>query len=247
MISVTEFEKKLRMPLSEVDLRSFRQRIQQLAKGEDFSLDDLLASATEVIVFGSRAAGLERIHSDLDLLAIGTSKLRKRRGLIDLICVPEADANSLAWRHSEIFRHVAAYGISLIHERMLIEAVVDEHAADRKRRRLETLLEKLLGSWNTLNDGYKAKYLTKLRREFQRYKLLESGLAVPPTACLDSQIQSPEALRSIIEELLPELSFRDSATLERAKRLLLDETYRLRALLARNASDPSIERDTKVG
>lgn len=247
MKSVTEFDKKSRMPLSEADLRSFRERIRRLAKSEDFSLDNLLASATDVIVFGSRAAGLERVRSDLDLLAIGTTKLRKRFGLIDLICVPEPDAHSLAWQHSEIFRHVAAYGISLIHDHMLIEAVVDEHAADRKRRRLETLLEKLLGSWNTLNDGYKAKYLTKLRREFQRYKLLESGLAVPPTACLDSQVNSQEELRSTIEELLLQLSFGESATVERAKHLLLNEAYRLRSLLARNAGDLSIERDTKIG
>jgi predicted nucleotidyltransferase len=221
------------MPISSTDLLSLRERVRWITRNERFSLDDLLSGSADVIVFGSRAAGLERVDSDLDILAIGPLKLPKKKGLIDLICVSEPDAHTLAWQHSEIFRHVEAYGISLMHERALISVVVDEHAANRKRHRIEILIPKLMESWDALNDGYKAKYLTKMRREFQRYRLLDSGLPVPPTAVLDSQIESQRAFESALEAMLQEFC-KDSARNENARRLFLNEAFRLRGLLAGN-------------
>jgi predicted nucleotidyltransferase len=198
-------------------------------------LEDLLSASADVIVFGSRSTGLERVDSDLDILAVGPMKLKKKHGLIDLICVSESDANSLAWQHSEIFRHIEAYGISLMHDRALINAVVDKHAANRKRHRVESLIPKLLDNWDSLNDGYKAKYLTKMRREFQRYQLLDSGLPVPPTAYLDSQIESQRESENKLEELIQEFC-KDTAKREIAQRLFLNEAYRLRGLLAGNTA-----------
>lgn len=223
------------MPDSRTDVLSLRERVRQLARNEQLSLEDLLSGSADVIVFGSRAAGLERIDSDLDILAVGPLKLPKKKGLIDLICVSEPDARTLAWQHSEIFRHVGTYGISLMRERPMIEVVVDEHAANRKRQRIEGLIPKLMDSWEALNDGYKAKYLTKMRREFQRYKLLNSGLAVPPTAVLDSQVESRRKFESMLEELLQGF-YKEPERSESARRLFLNEAYRLRSRLARNTA-----------
>ncbi len=224
------------MPVSRTEVLSLRERVQRIARNERFSLKDLLSGSADLIVFGSRAAGLERVDSDLDILAIGPLKLPKRKGLIDLICVSEPDAHTLAWEHSEIFRHVEAYGISLMHERPLINVVIDKHAANRKRHRIESLIPKLMNSWDALNDGYKAKYLTKVRREFQRYKLLDSGLPVPPTAVLDSQIESQRAFDSTLEAIFQELCRDDLAKNENARRLFLNEAFRLRGLLAGNTA-----------
>lgn len=224
------------MPVSRTDVRALRERVQWFAKNEKLSLEDLLSASADVIVFGSRAAGLERANSDLDILVIGPTKLKKKHGLFDFICVSESDANSLAWQHSEIFRHIDAYGISLMHDRALINAVIDDHAANRKRHRIESLIPKLLDSWDSLNDGYKVKYLTKLRREFQRFQLLESGSPVPPTAFLDSQIQSQRDIESKLEEMFQKFC-KDPAQGESARGLFLNEAYRLRGPLAGNRAN----------
>lgn len=220
------------MLISRSELDNLREQVRRIAKAENFPLNELLASSVDVIVFGSRASGLQRVDSDLDLLAVGPMNVHKKKGRIDVICVSEPEAQSLVWQHSEIFRHVQAYGISLLHNSPLISSVVDGHAANRKRHRLETLFLKLMGSWEALNDDYKVKYFIKLRREFQRYRLLAQGLPVPPTAILDAEVESQEAREDILDQLI-DFCGRNPDESETARGLLNRDAQRLRPLLSK--------------
>jgi hypothetical protein len=220
------------MPLSKADITTLREEVHKIASSGRFSLEELLRSSADVIVFGSRAAGLERVDSDLDILVVGAPKLRKRIGSMDLICIPEQEAESLSWQHSEIFRHIAAYGTSLAHDNVAIRSVIDEHAASRKRHRLDSLVNKLSGSWESLDDRYRLKYFIKLRREFQRYKLLSDGQPVPPTAVLDAEVESFHATELILEQLFDVWGKNDEK--DAVRRMFLRDAYRLRNLLDRS-------------
>jgi hypothetical protein len=202
-----------------------------MTSADGLSFEDLMHSSSDIIVFGSRAAGLERRNSDLDLLVISSEKGHKRIGKLDLIFIPEMQADLPIWKHTEIFRHIAAYGISLMHDRPLISAITDDYAALRKQRRLHRLVKSLLPHWQSLNDELKRKYITKVRRELQRYRLLREGLAVPPTVQLDSLLGSSNWIEFAFKDLgsATGISGEDATS---AYQLLTNGAHRLRKELA---------------
>src|SRR5216684_1984003 len=69
--------------------------------------------ASEIIVFGSMSCGLQRPDSDLDVLCVGTTPGKVKRGMLDLIVVSPQETDDRVWRQSELAAHVAEYGIWL--------------------------------------------------------------------------------------------------------------------------------------
>jgi len=66
--------------------------------------------ASEVVIFGSMSAGLERPDSDMDVLCIGGDYFKLKSKLLDLIVVPLEATKKQAWLQSELATHVGAYG-----------------------------------------------------------------------------------------------------------------------------------------
>lgn len=146
----------------------------------------LFREAAEIIVFGSMAAGLDRLDSDIDVLCIGGSNYTLKSRLLDLIVVPLESITSQRWLESELATHVVQYGTwTRGIPNWKKDARVGQSAIDAKRRRISAFLGSLETSWLRLQDCFRSKYSIKLRRETQRLILLERNLPVPPTKILD--------------------------------------------------------------
>src|SRR4051812_36427132 len=68
------------------------------------------AEPDEIVVFGSRAVGVESPNSDLDVLAVGGVDRFRTCGL-HVIPVGVERSKTPEWRDSELATHVAAYGV----------------------------------------------------------------------------------------------------------------------------------------
>jgi len=168
----------------------------------------------------------------LDLLIVGNARGHKRIGKLDLIFVPERELNTSLRRRSELFRHIEEYGVSLMHDRVLVTSIRDDHAASRKLARLRALIDRALPSWDVFTEPIRLKYLVKFRREAQRYRLLKEGAAVPPTAQLDSKIASFRAIESAFEDLVT-IAAGEAVEKFECYQLLTREAFRRRHTLAR--------------
>jgi|GEM_PF-5394079 len=187
------------MPLLQSKTESLRDQVRLIMSAEGLSFDELAKSASDVILFGSRTVGVNRPNSDWDLLIISDQSGHKKRGKLDLVFVPQTKVSSPIWRRTELARHIGAFGISLMHNDLRIDAIADEYAAIRKQARLQKLVKSLLPCWDALNEELRHKYLTRVRREVQRYRYLKEGAPVPPTANLDSILNSPDWTECVFE------------------------------------------------
>lgn len=156
---------------------------------------DLLIRAEQIILFGSRASGVERKDSDFDLLCVGTGRQVKRRDL-DVVWVEPTRLRSREWLGSELAGHVARYGLWLKGEPDWVGSVWrSREALESKRERIQYRLEALEECVERLAPSYQRKYLVLIRRDLQRYECLHEGVVIPPTAHLDSawqQVGAPE-------------------------------------------------------
>jgi predicted nucleotidyltransferase len=209
-----------------------RGEVKSILSSEGLSLDELTRSSLDVIVFGSRASGLQRDGSDLDVMVVGKARGHRKMGHLDLIFVPEYELNTSFRRRSELFRHVEEFGVSLMHNRMLVTSIRDDHAAERKLARLRAQIDRALPLWEIFTERIRLKYLVKFRREAQRYRLLQSGAAVPPTAQLDSCIDSFVAIQSAFADLV-NLTAGESADRFGSYQLFKKEAFRSRHSLVR--------------
>jgi predicted nucleotidyltransferase len=148
-------------------------------------------AASEVIVFGSVSAGLDRPNSDIDVLCIGPYDCKLKTDVLDLIGFSRGATEDRTWLQSELVSHVAAYGSWIRgsaawanHVRIGERVVVDKH------RRVSAFIRSLSNSWVSLDGCFRKKYAIKLRRETQRLILLEQGIPVPPTRVLDNNWSS---------------------------------------------------------
>ncbi len=163
------------------------------------SLADLQRSAEQVVVFGSRAAGLARAGSDWDVLAIGEGR-RAHAPALDLVWVSPRDLRPGAWLDSELAGHVARWGRWLHGAPDWIDEVGGGvAAAGRKARLLASRVVALERAWRLLPPPYRHKHHTLLRRDLQRHAMLVRGEVVPPSRLLD---ETWAACRSTHAELL---------------------------------------------
>jgi len=142
--------------------------------------------AEGIVVFGSTAAGVDGPFSDVDVLCIGRYTYgRLKSEEVDLITIPVATAQSMSWCQSELGTHIAKYGVPIEGRVSLASCRPGAAAIRGKRRRISAFMRALHTSWPQLEDCFRVKYSTKLRRECQRLILMEGGSPVPPTHLLD--------------------------------------------------------------
>jgi hypothetical protein len=145
-----------------------------------------LDESSEIVVFGSRSVGLERTSSDLDILCIGKSSRKLKTPSLDLIVMRSDETNQANWLGNELASHIARYGTWIKGRPLWVNDVqVGSEALGTKGKRIAAFLRALPSRWNNLDDVFRQKYAKKLRRETQRYLLLQRGIAVPPTRILD--------------------------------------------------------------
>lgn len=154
------------------------------------TLAELQRTAEQIVLFGSRAAGLGRAGSDWDLLVVGEGRSRHTLA-IDLVWASPRELASTSWLTSELAGHVARWG-HWIHGTpdWVAEVVRGEMAREHKARRLASRLAALEQAWHLLPPVYQRKHHTLVRRDLQRHALLAQGEAVPPSPMLDDAWQA---------------------------------------------------------
>lgn len=166
-----------------------------------------LDEASEVVVFGSMAAGLDRPDSDIDVICVGGTESKLKTDLLDLIVFPRAAIKSPGWLQSELAVHVRHYGVWIKGSPdWLDRAQIGEQAIREKRRRVEAFMRHLPDSWSRLDEAFRAKYSIKIRREAQRLLLLSRRVPVPPTRMLDTSWSDFSTSPHELPELLHEIS-----------------------------------------
>ena len=154
-------------------------------KDAGLDLEMLLSGASQIVVFGSFAAGLNVPLSDLDVVCIGNGTRLKNR-FLDLCWVSDENVCKYEWLGSELAGHVAKYGVWLNGPDDWRGATFTSNAAiERKRRRILSLARTVSRLWERLHPIFRAQYDVTIRRELQRLKMLEAGISIPPTRVLD--------------------------------------------------------------
>jgi len=161
--------------------------------------DQLFEKSVDVIIFGSRAAGVHSRSSDLDILCVGFCE-RKRAERLDIVTRRPLEVEDRKWLGSELASHIAAYGIVIVGSAHWKKAVhLSDAAVSRKERRVLALVDGLWSYWDRIHVDFRRKYLTTIRREVQRLQLLREGIAVPPSPILDRKWDAYGASDSWIE------------------------------------------------
>lgn len=145
----------------------------------------LVDTAGELLLFGSRAAGVSAQESDWDLLFAGAEKPPKADRL-DIVWRTPGEIEDLNWLGSELASHIAAFGVRLRGDAEWTSAAVSGEGAIRKKhRRLVIGVEGLWDYWDRIHPEFQRKHLKTIRREVQRLHLPMDGKPVPPTPLLD--------------------------------------------------------------
>ncbi len=172
-------------------LAQIRTQFRTPLQPEEQNVDRLLSRAREIVVFGSRATGLHRGDSDLDMLIVTSPKQRILCAGLDCVVLTPEEIEQEFWLGSELAVHIARYGKWVTGLGAWTPAVhVSDRSVARKRQRIIALARNAAQRWPRLHPIFHEKYRTTLRRECQRLRLLIEGCAVPPTALLDSSWQS---------------------------------------------------------
>jgi hypothetical protein len=113
---------------------------------------------------------------------------------MDLVVRTEKELLSPDWLKSELAGHIAVYGrwlqgVGGWRARALELVRESNDAAEAKQRRVDRLASGLRKYWDRLTPDFRRRNLITLRREKQRFELLRSGFAVPPTRLLDIRAQ----------------------------------------------------------
>lgn len=149
------------------------------------SWERLSGDCAQLVIFGSRAAGVSKEDSDFDLLCVGAGTSRLSRSL-DLVFITPQDILGERWLGSELAGHVARYGVWLKGEPDWVRLHHgSRQALERKRTKLLHRLQSVEQHFHLLDPLYLQKYLTLTRRDLQRYEYLAQSEPVPPTPILD--------------------------------------------------------------
>jgi hypothetical protein len=152
------------------------------------ALNLLQQHASQIVLFGSGAAGLQTPDSDVDLLCVGENPKKIRSAKLDLIWISDEETRKEEWLGSELANHIARFGIWLHGGDTWSKGVyISENALQQKRRALRIRIKALRRSWPILTEEFRRHHTTLLRRDVQRYRLLDEGSPVPPTPFLDEE------------------------------------------------------------
>lgn len=160
-------------------------RLRKLLSNSD-TYGEVVETSTEVVIFGSRAVGVHRPDSDLDVLLIGTNVGRPRVIGIDFVILRSEELASSRWLGSELASHIAGYGKWVKGCGSWRDQVhISDRAVTRKEARIAGLLTCAPKWWSKLHPVFHTKYKLTIRRELQRLDLMRQKIPVPPTHTLD--------------------------------------------------------------
>src|SRR6202789_1940735 len=193
------------MAKTEEKLNGFAE---SLIKGAGLPFEETAGGAREIVVFGSRAAGVHSPNSHLDLLYVSSTPGRRlKRAGLDLLWLTPKLVEGPEWRGSELAGHIAAHGRWLQGvSNWKAEVFSSPAAVEKKRRQLQDRIRGLDANWNSLAMPYRRRLFTLVRRDLQRLELLEEGRPIPPTPLLDGVWQNIDDPLGWILRWLPEVS-----------------------------------------
>jgi Nucleotidyltransferase domain len=164
-----------------------KKRLHDLLSNSGMTYEKVADVSTEVVIFGSRAVGMHRPDSDLDVLLVGANTGRLHVRGIDFVILPSEELASSRWLGSELASHIAEYGKWIKgYGSWRHQVRISDRAAMRKQARVVGLLMRAPKWWSKLHPVFHAKYKLTIRRELQRLDLLRRKTPVPPTCTLDS-------------------------------------------------------------
>jgi predicted nucleotidyltransferase len=180
----------------------FENRLHSLISNSGTIYEKVVGASTEVVIFGSRAIGVNRPDSDLDVLLVDANVGRPRVAGIDFVILRSEELASSRWLGSELASHIAQYGKwikgpgSWRHQ-----AHISDRAAMRKEARIVGLLMCAPKWWSKLHPVFHTKYKLTIRRELQRLDLLRQRIPVPPTRTLDADWVQHRSARDYLLEV----------------------------------------------
>lgn len=191
--------------------KSLAGRLQHSLKVSGISPESWVSNWREVVIFGSRAAGVHHRDSDLDVLIVGENKPVGRIPGLDVVHLLPSQVEDSFWLGSELASHIAKYGKWLKSSGdWTRDAYLTPRAIQRKKHRILSLFRNAEERWLRLHPIFQKRYTTTIRRELHRLDLLLQQTPVPPTPVLDSQWNATLAPRlwAIAAENAPQyLSF----------------------------------------
>ncbi len=168
----------------------------------------------QVVLFGSRAVALGTPSSDWDLLCVSTrgplAIQRSRTVLnVDLVWASPLRLESDAWLGSELAGHIAKYGVWVRGAGNWIEGVRRSKAAiSRKADLIRSRLEALERHSGLMSPLYRRRFYLLIRRDLQRLRYLQEGVAVPPSPLLDDEWRTVPEMHSWVASRATTLTYR---------------------------------------
>jgi predicted nucleotidyltransferase len=176
-----------------------KERLRDLLANSGTTYEKVVDASTEVVIFGSRAVGMHRPDSDLDVLLVNANTARLRVAGVDFVILRSDELASPLWLGSELASHIAEYGKWIKGGGSWRDQVrVSNRAAMRKQARIVGLLMCAPKWWSKLHPVFHSKYKLTIRRELQRLDLLRKKIPVPPTRTLDSDWDQHRSARNCL-------------------------------------------------
>ncbi len=167
--------------------------------------------ANEVIVFGSHALGVQTPRSDIDLLCIGRGRSCGSR-MLQILWMSRSRLDEHVRRGSELACHIAAFGVWVKGHRCLPQHIIpSSDTIARRRQKIKARCEALSRNWSVLDSGFRAKHLSKMRRDLQRLQSLRRGEPNLPAPALDARRSIVRNQRTTLRQWI-----RDDDELQRA-------------------------------
>ena len=112
---------------------------------------------------------------------------RREQGLEYAPLIEPQAVDGAAWLGTDLAGHGAAHGLWISGAPSWDLGTVDFMlAARRKEARIVRRLQSLARAWDLFGASYREKHAKLVRRDVQRFRLLEQRLPVPPSANLDA-------------------------------------------------------------
>lgn len=193
------------------------KRLHNLISDSGMTYEKVVGVAMEVVIFGSRAFGVHRPDSDLDVLLVDANMSRPRVAGVDFVILRPEELSSSRWLGSELAAHITEYGKWIKGcGAWRHQVYISDRAVIRKQARLVGLLMRAPQWWSKLHPIFHTKYKLTIRREIQRLDLMRHQIPVPPTHVLDSAWYHRSNARNRLVEVAETLSL-ESRAFELAK------------------------------